>query len=104
MLLFWDCFAVTKPLSQIQGSTLWPLQAPDTTPSFGGFRLKQPGLYRDLGRRLHLWGLFNGLFGIRESAVDIANLSPVQIPFDVVTGTRQSPVSSRLSNIGSVSF
>ena len=36
VLLFWDCFAVTKPLSQIQRSTLWPLQAL-TTPSFGGF-------------------------------------------------------------------
>ena len=39
MLLFWDRFAVTKPLSQIQRSTLWPLQDADPTPSFGGFGL-----------------------------------------------------------------
>ena len=35
VLLFWDCFAVTKPLSQIQRSTLWPLQDAYPTPSFG---------------------------------------------------------------------
>ena len=37
VLLFRDWFAVTKPLSQIQRSTLWPLQDADPTPSFGGF-------------------------------------------------------------------
>ena len=37
MLLLWDCFAVTKPLSQIQKSTLWPLQDANPTPSLGGF-------------------------------------------------------------------
>ena len=37
MLLFRDRFAVTKPLSQIQRSTLSPLQDADPTPSFGGF-------------------------------------------------------------------
>ena len=41
VLLLWDCFAVTKPLSQIQRSTLWPLQDANQTPSFGGFGLKQ---------------------------------------------------------------
>ena len=40
MLLLWDCFAVTKPLSQIQKSTLWPLQDANPTPSLGGFGLK----------------------------------------------------------------
>ena len=39
MLLLWDCFAVTKPLSQIQKSTLWPLQDANPTPSLGGFGL-----------------------------------------------------------------
>ena len=37
MLLFRDRFAVSKPLSQIQRSTLSPLQDADPTPSFGGF-------------------------------------------------------------------
>ena len=41
VLLLWDCFAVTKPLSQIQRSTLWPLQDANQTPSLGGFGLKQ---------------------------------------------------------------
>ena len=41
VLLFWDRFAVTKPLSQIQRSTLWPLQDADPTPSFGGFGLRE---------------------------------------------------------------
>ena len=40
MLLFRDCFAATKPLSQIQRSTLWPLQDANQTPSLGGFGLK----------------------------------------------------------------
>ena len=40
VLLFRDRFAVTKPLSQIQRSTLWPLQDADPTPSFGGFGLR----------------------------------------------------------------
>ena len=39
MLLLWDCFAATKPLSQIQKSTLWPLQDANPTPSLGGFGL-----------------------------------------------------------------
>ena len=39
MLLLWHCFAVTKPLSQIQKSTLWPLQDANQTPSLGGFGL-----------------------------------------------------------------
>ena len=30
-------FAVTKPLSQIQRSTLWPLQDTNLTPSISGF-------------------------------------------------------------------
>ena len=40
MLLLWHCFAVTKPLSQIQRSTLWPLQDANQTPSLGGFGLR----------------------------------------------------------------
>ena len=40
MLLLWDCFAVTKPLSQIQKSTLWPLQDANPTPSLGGFGVR----------------------------------------------------------------
>ena len=39
VLLLWHCFAVTKPLSQIQKSTLWPLQDANPTPSLGGFGL-----------------------------------------------------------------
>ena len=38
----WHCFAVTKPLSQIQKSTLWPLQDANPTPSLGGFGLRGP--------------------------------------------------------------
>ena len=41
MLLLWDCFAVTKPLSQIQKSTLWPLQDANPTPSLGGFGIRR---------------------------------------------------------------
>ena len=41
VLLFRDRFAITKPLSQIQRSTLWPLQDADPTPSFGGFGLSR---------------------------------------------------------------
>ena len=41
MLLLWDCFTVTKPLSQIQKSTLWPLQDANPTPSLGGFGLNR---------------------------------------------------------------
>ena len=44
MLLLWDCFAVTKPLSQIHRSTLWPLQDANQTPSLGGFGLRGNGL------------------------------------------------------------
>ena len=40
VLLFWDCFADTKPLSQIQRSTFLPLQDTDPTPSFGGFGVR----------------------------------------------------------------
>ena len=40
VLLFRDRFAVSKPLSQIQRSTLSPLQDADPTPSFGGFGLQ----------------------------------------------------------------
>ena len=47
MLLLWDCFAVTKPLSQIQKSTLWPLQDANPTPSLGGFGLN-PAVDREL--------------------------------------------------------
>ena len=43
VLLLWDCFAVTKQLSQIQRSTLWPLQDANLTPSIGGFGLKPTG-------------------------------------------------------------
>ena len=37
MLLFWDWFSVSIPLSQIQRSALWPPQDIDPTPSLGGF-------------------------------------------------------------------
>ena len=49
VLLLWDCFAVTKPLSQIQRSTLWPLQDANQTPSFGGFGLKLTYVLVELG-------------------------------------------------------
>ena len=41
MLLLWHCFAVTKPLSQIQRGTLWPLQDANQTPALGGFGLNR---------------------------------------------------------------
>ena len=37
VLLFWDRFSVSKPLSQMRRSTFLPLQDADPTPSFGGF-------------------------------------------------------------------
>ena len=46
VLLLWDCFAATKPLSQIQRSTLWPLQDANQTPSLGGFGVKLSQLVR----------------------------------------------------------
>ena len=38
--LFWGRFAVSKPLSQIQRSTLLLLQKASHMPSFGGFGLR----------------------------------------------------------------
>ena len=38
VLVLWDRFFATKPLSQIQRSTLLLLQQASHTPSFGGFR------------------------------------------------------------------
>ena len=56
MLLFWDRFSVSKPLSQIQRRTLLFLQQASYTPSFGGLglnsRLPDPG--GQAGRNLHL--------------------------------------------------
>ena len=61
MLLFRDWFAVTKPLSQIQRSTLWPLQDADPTPSFGGFGLKDAEAHAlNVGRR---FGSITSAFG-----------------------------------------
>ena len=40
MLLFWDRFSVSKPLSQIQRRTLFFLQQASYTPSFGGLGVK----------------------------------------------------------------
>ena len=40
VLLFWDRFSVSKPLSQIQRRTLLFLQQASYTPSFGGLGLK----------------------------------------------------------------
>ena len=40
VLLFQGRFFATKPLSQIQKSTLWPLQDANPTPSLGGFGLR----------------------------------------------------------------
>ncbi len=64
MLLLWDCFAVTKPLSQIQRSTLWTLQDANQTPSLGGFglRLRDPSfedcidVIRAVARKHHTLG------------------------------------------------
>ena len=53
VLLFRDRFAVTKPLSQMRRSTLWPLQDADPTPSFGGFGLSQTDEYEDLRATEH---------------------------------------------------
>ena len=49
VLLLWDCFAVAKPLSQIQRSTLWPLQDANQTPSLGGFGLRRRANQRMAG-------------------------------------------------------
>ena len=40
VLLFWDRFSVSKPLSQIQRRTLLFLQQASYTPSFGGLGLR----------------------------------------------------------------
>ena len=64
MLLFRDWFAVTKPLSQIQRSTLWPLQDADPTPSFGGFGLKPQAVLS-----LVMAGAFDGLNPNRREAL-----------------------------------
>ena len=56
MLLLWDCFAVTKPLSQIQKSTLWPLQDANPTPSLGGFGLNGLSFKISSGEKLGLIG------------------------------------------------
>ena len=40
VLLFWDRFSVSKPLSQIQRRTLLFLQQASCTPSFGGLGLR----------------------------------------------------------------
>ena len=40
VLLFWDRFSVSKPLSQIQRRTLLFLQQASYTPSFGGLGIK----------------------------------------------------------------
>ena len=42
VLLFWDRFSVSKPLSQMRRSTFLPLQDADPTPSFGGFGFSKP--------------------------------------------------------------
>ena len=44
VLLFWDRFSVSKPLSQIQRRTLLFLQQASYTPSFGGLGLTQTSL------------------------------------------------------------
>ena len=41
VLLFWDSFAVTKPLSQKRRSTFLQLQDANLTPSIGGFGLSR---------------------------------------------------------------
>ena len=55
MLLLWDCFAVTKPLSQIQRSTLWPLQDANQTPSLGGFGVRGDAHTNSIE---NVWSLF----------------------------------------------
>ena len=49
MLLFWDRFSVSKPLSQIQRRTLLFLQQASYTPSFGGLGLKLTYVLVELG-------------------------------------------------------
>ena len=51
VLLFWDRFSVSKPLSQIQRSTLLFLQQASYTPSFGGLGLMRDGRGRVKWRR-----------------------------------------------------
>ena len=46
VLLFWDRFSVTKPLSQIQRRTLLFLQQASYTPSFGGLGFRGAGVNR----------------------------------------------------------
>ena len=45
MLLFWDRFSVSKPLSQIQRRTLLFLQQASCTPSFGGLGLRSSEVF-----------------------------------------------------------
>ena len=51
VLLFWDRFSVSKPLSQIQRRTLLFLQQASYTPSFGGLGLRDNAYYGDAGLR-----------------------------------------------------
>ena len=73
MLLLWDCFAVTKQLSQIQRSTLWPLQDANLTPSIGGFGLKNNDQFRNSAgqdiRVEEVWPTYTG-DGINVAVVD----------------------------------
>ena len=46
-------FSVPKPLSQIQRSTLWPLQGANLTPSFGGFGLRRLNYELLVGRSVY---------------------------------------------------
>ena len=101
MLLLWHCFAATKPLSQIQRSTLWPLQDANQTPSLGGFgfREKPNGDVRFEDRHARLksphtvsQATFSDAVGATLGYMDPQQLDPLpnifnRFPIDIVTYT-----------------
>ena len=85
MLLLWDCFAVAKPLSQIQRSTLWPLQDANQTPSLGGFGVRGKLAQEDILEEFGEGGLYTKyIFGeIHANFLDLDDQE------DIATTSRQ---------------
>ena len=108
MLLFWDRFSVSKPLSQIQRRTLLFLQQASYTPSFGGLGLKQlvlpqrrqPKTFaRSMARRflLHQTAADFRILVNDEPLPDADELLPVQFSFPTEYRTEELPSDLKLS-------
>ena len=94
MLLLWDCFAVTKPLSQIQKSTLWPLQDANPTPSLGGFGFRLTDKNRPaeskgfFDRQLSLDDLLEHLERGQRLGIEPQSINTVAVDIDHGNGDR----------------